>query len=138
MNLDLDPRSPLPLYQQILDGIRRLVAIGALRPGDRVPAVRDLAIQLRVNRNTAARAIQELEARGLVRTRVGQGTFIAEKARQAGEASQEGLLGEAFSRLVAEAEALGVPPGQLPQRLKRFVQNEGLDGRGMTRGREGR
>ena len=54
----LDPASPIALYLQISEQIRRLIAIGALRPGDRLPTVRDLAVQTRVNRNTAARAIQ--------------------------------------------------------------------------------
>lgn len=130
MTLDLDPASPVPLYQQMVGGIRRLVAIGALRPGDRVPAVRDLAAALRVNRNTAARAIQELEARGLVRTRVGQGTFIAEKARQVEETNQQNLLGEAFARLLREAAGLGILPSQLPDRLQQYLRQQGTTDRG--------
>ena len=62
MDFDLDPGSPVPIYQQLVEGLRRQVAIGALRPGDRLPTVRELAVRHRVNRNTAARAVQELEA----------------------------------------------------------------------------
>lgn len=121
MLLDLDPTSPVPIYQQVVDGIRRLVAVGALRPGDQVPTVRDLAAQLRVNRNTVARAIQDLEAQGVVRTRVGQGTFIAAAAEEAAGASRDGLLGEAIDRLITEARQLGVPIEELPEAVRRRV-----------------
>lgn len=121
MLLDLDPASPVPIYQQVVDGIRRLVAVGALRSGDQVPTVRDLAAQLRVNRNTVARAIQDLEAQGVVRTRVGQGTFIAAAAEEAAGASREGLLGEAIDRLITEARQLGVALQDLPEAVRRRV-----------------
>lgn len=121
MSLDIDPSSSVPIYQQVVDGIRRLIAIGALRPGDRVPTVRDLAVQLRVNRNTAARAIQDLEARGVVRTRVGQGTFVADGVDDHEDTSREALLAAAFDALAAEAERLQVPPRELPERLRRHL-----------------
>ena len=76
MELDLDPSSPVPLYLQLVEQVRRLVALGALRPGDQLPTVRELAVRTRVNRNTVGRAIQSLEREGVVRTRVGQGTFV--------------------------------------------------------------
>ncbi len=122
MTLDLDPSSPVPLYQQIVDGVRRLVARGALRPGDRVPPVRDLALQLRINRNTAARAVQELESLGLVRTRVGQGTFIADGVAEAAARSRESLLDDAIDGLLAEAAQLGVPPEELPERVAQRIR----------------
>ncbi len=120
MILDLDPALPTPLYLQLVEGIRRLVAIGALKPGDRLPTVRELAVQLRLNRNTAARAIQELEARGVVRTRVGQGTFVAEEAVEG--ASREALLELAVDRLIDEAAALAVPLETLSERVAARVR----------------
>ena len=121
MILDLDPALPTPLYLQLVQGIRRLVAIGALKPGDRLPTVRELAVQLRLNRNTAARAIQELEARGVVRTRVGQGTFVAEEAGEG--ASREALLELAVDRLIDEAAALAVPLETLSERVAARVRS---------------
>ncbi len=129
MNLDIDPGSPVPIYRQVIDGIRRLVAIGALRPGDRVPTVRELAVQLRVNRNTAARAIQELEADGVVRTRVGLGTFVAESRAGGGGPSRDDLLAAAFDRLLAETDALEVPRRDLPVRLRRHIDSTRAPGR---------
>ena len=124
MILDLDPALPTPLYLQLVEGVRRLVAIGALKPGDRLPAVRDLAVRLRLNRNTVARAIQELEARGIVRTRVGQGTFVADEAGAAGGgASRDALLDAAIDRLLDEAEALAVPLESLAERAAARVRH---------------
>lgn len=77
---DLKPADPLPLFRQIVERVRQHVARGALRAGDRLPTIRELAREARVNRNTAARAIQALEAENLVVTRVGRGTFIAPTA----------------------------------------------------------
>jgi DNA-binding transcriptional regulator YhcF (GntR family) len=100
------------------------VAIGALKPGDRLPAVRDLAVRLRLNRNTVARAVQELEAQGIVRTRVGQGTFVADEAGAAGGgASRDALLDAAIDRLLDEAEALAVPLESLAERAAARVRN---------------
>jgi len=124
MILNLDPALPTPLYLQLVEGVRRLVAIGALKPGDRLPAVRGLAVRLRLNRNTVARAIQELEAQGIVRTRVGQGTFVADEAGAAGGgASRDALLDAAIDRLLDEAEALAVPLESLAERAAARVRH---------------
>ncbi len=117
MNLDVDPASPVPLYLQLVERVRRLVAIGALRPGDRIPTVRELAVRARINRNTAARAIRELETRGLVRTRVGQGTFVADGAGRVDRAAREAAVDAALDRLIVEAATLGLPLDALGERL---------------------
>lgn len=84
MNLTLDPQNPASLFRQLADALRREISRGTWRPGERVPTVRDLAVMARVNRNTASRAIQALEATGLVSSRVGQGTFVTEQALSVG------------------------------------------------------
>lgn len=76
MPLQLQPESHVPLYIQIRDQLRALVFAGDLRPGDRIPASRELAAQLGVHRTTVANAYAELEAEGLIRGHVGRGTFI--------------------------------------------------------------
>ena len=64
MELRIDPASAVPVYAQVVDQIRMLIALRALRPGDKLPSVRELAAQVRINRNTAAKAYQLLEAAG--------------------------------------------------------------------------
>lgn len=75
--LSIDPRSPVPINEQIKSGLRGLVARGALRPGDPAPSIRALAESLKVNPNTVARAVRELVLEGLLEARRGEGTFIA-------------------------------------------------------------
>lgn len=133
MDLNLDPRSSTPLYRQIVDQVRRRVAQGVLRPGDRLPTIRDLAARARVNRNTAARAFQELEASGLVHTRVGQGTFVAETAGDGAVDAARGL-DESARRFAADARSWGADVAQAQAALRRAwdasVANEGKDANG--------
>ncbi len=74
--LQLQPESHIPLYIQLRDQLRALVHAGDLRPGDRIPASRELAVQLGVHRTTVANAYAELESEGLIQGHVGRGTFI--------------------------------------------------------------
>src|SRR5271168_5099973 len=74
--LQLQPESHIPLYVQLRDQLRALVGSGNLRVGDRIPATRELAVQLGVHRTTVANAYAELESEGLIRGHVGRGTFI--------------------------------------------------------------
>ena len=120
--IQLDPQSPLALYLQITEQIRRQVALGALQPGDRLPTVRELAARTRVNRNTAARAIQQLESEGIVRTRVGQGTFVAQGAAKAGRLKLGQVVDASIDRLLVDARTVGVSLDELGQRLERRIE----------------
>ncbi len=80
MVFELDRHNGAPLYQQIKQRIEALIAQGALEPAERLPATRDLARTLGVNRNTVVKAYEDLEVEGKVRSGVGQGTFVAEFA----------------------------------------------------------
>lgn len=123
MILDLNPQSPVPLYLQIVEQVRRLMALGALKPGERFLTVRELGLKARVNRNTAARAVAELERDGLVRTRVGQGTFITDGAVAMTPKDRETALDAAIETLLVEAHALGVPPEEIGWRLQRKLEH---------------
>jgi GntR family transcriptional regulator len=74
---DVDPSNASPIWRQIEEGMRRMIALGALSPGDTVPSVRDLAQQLRVNPNTVARSYQRLTEAGVFVVRRGEGTFVS-------------------------------------------------------------
>jgi GntR family transcriptional regulator len=76
MQIKLDFRSKIPIYVQIIDQIKHLIASGSLRPDDQLPTVRQLATDLRVNFNTVARAYRLLDDEGLISTQHGRGTYI--------------------------------------------------------------
>lgn len=125
MDLRIDARSPVPIYAQIVDGIRTLVARRALRTGEQVPSVRELAARLRVNRNTAAKAYQMLEHEGYLETRVGQGTFVAKVTPLWSTDAVRERLVQRVDALLMEALHLGVSFDDLPEllaaRARRFA-----------------
>src|SRR6266481_6453950 len=75
----LDLKSGVPVYRQIIDQLLGAIATGALRPGSRLPTVRQLAVDLEINPNTVVRAYRELEIREVLTTQQGTGTFVTEK-----------------------------------------------------------
>lgn len=80
--LEIDPRSPVAINDQIKAGLRGLVAKGLLRSGDQAPPIRSLAVALKVNPNTVARAFRELSLEGFLESRRGGGNHIAAGARR--------------------------------------------------------
>ena len=95
MHVTLDTADARPIYQQIMDEVRRAVVVGTLLPGDPLPSVRQLAADLRINPNTVAQAYRELERAGAVHVRRGQGTFVSEP-------TDDGAERRALARAVAE------------------------------------
>src|SRR5262245_44319081 len=77
ITFSLDPKSGVPIYRQIQDQIRYGIASGRLRPGEQLPTVRALAVDLSVNPNTGLKAYTELERQGVLTTEQGSGTFVA-------------------------------------------------------------
>ena len=76
--IHLDYRDNRPIYEQVRDGLRKLMVTGMLRPGDKLPSVRALAVELAINPNTIQRAYAQLEAEGYILSVSGKGTFVAE------------------------------------------------------------
>lgn len=113
MKLTLDPAFPTPLHRQIVDQVRHQIATGRLRPGDRLPPVRDMAKQLAVNVNTVAKAYAELEREGVLSTAVGRGTFVAGEATGRLAAFREDRLRDLLGRALLEALSLGYTQEQI-------------------------
>jgi len=113
MELRLDPSSPAPLNRQIVDQIRHQIATGKLRTGERLPPVRVLAAQLKLNVNTVARAYLELERSGVVSTAHGRGTFVAGEALGRLVAFREDRLRDLLGRAMVEALSLGYSQEQI-------------------------
>ena len=106
--LDVDAAAVAPIWRQIEDGMRRLVASGALPAGTAVPSVRELARELRVNPATVSKAYQVLVADGALEVRRGEGTFVAERSAAAVAREREGLLAAGAGRFVEAARSMGV------------------------------
>jgi GntR family transcriptional regulator len=82
MFLDIDSEDPRPVFRQIVDEVQRCVAVGVLRPGEPLPAVRELAARLKVNANTVQHAYRTLELEGSVHVKRGIGTFVAARPKE--------------------------------------------------------
>lgn len=107
MRFKVDLSGGKPVYQQLIDQVKFAVASGRLRPGDRLPPVRNVAIQVRVNRNTVARVYSELEREGLLYTRAGQGTFISDRGSSVSRVEQRRQLTASLNELLAQASLFG-------------------------------
>lgn len=106
-DLRIDPSDAAPIWSQLEEGLRRLVASGALAPGAVVPSIRDLARELRVNPATVARAYQRLTDAGVLTVRRGEGTYVADAPPALGRAERARLLREAAARYAHFAATLG-------------------------------
>ena len=104
---DINPTDAAPIWRQIEEGMRRMIALRALNPGDSVPSVRDLAQQLRVNPNTVARAYQRLTEHGVFAVRRGEGTFVADEPSQPKRSERNEVLRDASNRYASAAISVG-------------------------------
>ena len=109
----LNPRSPIPLYEQIANRVRLAVASGELRPAAALPSVRQLATELRVNPATVVQAYRDLEGEGFVEMRQGAGTFVREVAPQARARERARQAAALVRELLAQAGRLGVSRQEL-------------------------
>ena len=121
LHLQLDPRSGVPVYRQMMDQVKYYVAGGTLRHGDQLPSIRELAGVLAVNPTTVVKAYTELEREGVVEMRHGKGAFIARQARVIAPDEQEAALRRAARQLAVEAAQLGVPPARVIQVVREEV-----------------
>lgn len=109
MLLKINFKSGLPIYLQIVDQIKAVAASGALRPGESLPSIRPLAEELRVNRNTVAKAYSELESLGVIETLPGRGCFLNENHSALRKEVRRKLLTEEIDQAIVQAHHLQVP-----------------------------
>jgi GntR family transcriptional regulator len=108
MRFMIDPQSGVPFYRQIIDQIQFAIADGRLGCGDRLPTVRQLAVDLKINPNTVARAYQELEIKGVVSTQMGTGTFIGDEKIEISELERQRMLDQISTELLSRAASYGL------------------------------
>src|SRR5262245_621128 len=126
MQVHLDPSSGVPIYRQVADQVKRLVAVGRLAAGEELPPIRALAEQLLINPNTVARAYRELEREGVVLKRGTAGTFVAPPLPEP-RGRQLVVLDERIDAALAEARLVGVGLKELIERLRRRHDQMGAE-----------
>ena len=105
----VDPRSGVPIYLQLIEQVKRSVAVGALAPGEQLPTVKQLALDLTINPNTVARAYRDLERDDVIETAPGRGSFIrADGAQGVASQTRDDVASDALSDAIREVKALGL------------------------------
>jgi GntR family transcriptional regulator len=129
--LRLSASSGVPLYLQLEQQIKQAIASGLLRPEDPLPSTRRAAAELRINPNTVARAFQDLEREGVIRTVPGGGTFVASAALAPGLLKTEKLrrLRPLAQQIAVEAAQLRLPPEDLHKLLDAALESVGFTAR---------
>lgn len=109
LHLHVSASDGVPIYLQIVNGVKFLVASGRLSPGDEMPPIRVLAERLVVNPNTVARAYRELQTLGVVENRRTSGTYVADKGPTLTVVERRRILAERVDALLVEARQLDIP-----------------------------
>ena len=117
--LEVNPGSGVPIYVQLVEGVRHALEVGTLRPGGRLPTVRRLAGELTVAPNTVVKAYNELQRMGLIESRPGVGTVVVAELGEAVREQQIEALYERLGVLVRDAVGLGVTEDELWDRFDR-------------------
>ncbi len=107
IKFQLDLKSGVPFYRQIIDQVKSAIATGSLDAGDRLPTVRQLSVDLSVNPNTVSRAYTELELTGLVETQMGSGTFVGRQKVEQDDVERRRLLEQLCQEMLSRASTHG-------------------------------
>lgn len=121
MDWKIDHKSGIPLYVQLKDNIKLAIATGKYLPGSQLPTVRQLAVALRINVNTIARAYSELEREEFITTQQGRGTFVLQKEFASIEKHFDTSLERLFKQLLLDAHNLGLTPEETVHKLLEYV-----------------
>ena len=113
INFSLDLSNGIPIYRQIIQQIDYAILSGRMQPGDRLPTIRSLAMELRTNPNTIARAYGELEILGILETQVGRGTYVSDKKPVQEDESLNRKIREVLTRFLQDMRDLGVGKREL-------------------------
>lgn len=113
MDLKINTSDGAPIYLQIVDQVKRSIAVGLLKPEDPLPSVRQLAVELTINPNTVARAYLELEHQGFLYKRQGQGTYVCTLALGAARRERNRIVAGLFEKAIVEAASFGMSASEI-------------------------
>jgi GntR family transcriptional regulator len=121
IHFSLDPNNGVPIYRQIIQQIEYGILSERMKPGDKLPTIRSLAVALKINPNTIAKAYGELEIRGILATQVGSGTYISDKRPIPEEDAKNRKIQEVLGRFIQEMGDLGVKKEELIKMLADYT-----------------
>jgi GntR family transcriptional regulator len=107
VQIQIDEKSGVPFYRQIIEQVKFAIASGELSAGERLPTVRQLAVDLSINPNTVIRAYRELEIEGVLATQQGSGTFVGNRRPEIDELERGRMLDQILTELLARASSYG-------------------------------
>ena len=107
LQIHIDLKSGVPFYRQIIDQVKAAMATETIGPGDRLPTVRQLAVDLSINPNTVSRAYTELELTGLVETQMGSGTFVGNRRVEQDDIERRRVLDQICQEYLSRASTHG-------------------------------
>jgi len=119
--MPLDPHSPVPVYLQIAEHIRSGVVAGVYQPGEMIPSLRALALELVVNPNTVQRAYETLEREGLIEARKGLGMIVTVAGAAGARARSESAIQATFAQAIRAARGLAMPPNDIRDAFERAL-----------------
>jgi len=119
VDLSIDAKSGVPFYRQIIEQVKFAIARGDLQPGDQLPTVRQLAVDLSVNPNTVIRAYRELEIGGVLETQQGSGTFVGQEKPKVDALERQRMLDQILTELLARATGYGFSLNDVLEGLRR-------------------
>lgn len=122
ISFSLDQVNGVPIYRQIIQQIEYAILSGRMNPGDRLPTIRALAVELKTNPNTIARAYNELEIRGILATQVGSGTYISDKKPVVEDDNLNRKIMEVLGRFMQDMSDLGVDRRELVRLIGVYKQ----------------
>ena len=118
IEVKLDLKSGVPFYRQVIDQVKAAIATESLSPGDRLPTVRQLAVDLSINPNTVSRAYTELELTGLVETQMGSGTFVGSRPVERNNVERRRVLNQLCQEFLSRASTHGFTLDDVLQNLE--------------------
>ena len=124
MNIKLNTESGVPIYLQIIDQIKNMVLCGAMKAGDQLPSVRDLAVELRINPNTVARAYRELQHEEVIDSRWGEGNFISSNVSERLTKDKNKIISESLKAFLGQARSFGYTDQEIRKMLSDALGNK--------------
>jgi len=118
MNIEIKPESSVTIFRQIIDGIIFAILTGKLKKDDKLPSWRDLAVELRINPNTVAKAYQELEREGILYVKRGEGTFVSNWNKPSMERERYLILQEAIQQAITTGQRLHFSEEEIKKELE--------------------